>query len=320
MRIRMMLLFVMLLSLLAGCRAPQQELQTITLPMGYVANVQFSPVYVAMERGYFREAGFDVTLDYRWETDGIQLVAAGTLPFTIASGDQIIQARSRNLPVVAVASWFRRFPVGIIALPEHPLNTPADLRGLRIGTPVTFGASYIGLRALLKAGGLTENDVDIQEIGYAQLAALTSGTVDAVVVYANNEPVVLTQRGIAHETLFVKDYANMVSNAVVTSDVMLRDNPEQVQAFVNAFLRGLADVLADPDAAFEISYKYVEGLEENAEAQRAVLEATLEFWRAEQLGSFDPQAWAEAQQVMLEAGLIEEVVPVESLFTNQFIP
>ena len=79
----------------------------------------------------------------------------------------------------------------------YTLASPEDLRGLRIGIPETFGASYIGLRALLKAGGLTEADIDLQTIGYTQLAALTAGTVDAVVVYANNEPVVLAQEGIA---------------------------------------------------------------------------------------------------------------------------
>lgn len=317
----LVLLLLLSLSLsAAGCNAGPTDVQAITLPMGYVANVQFSPFYVAAARGYFHDAGFDVTFDYRWETDGIQLVAAGELPFTVASGDQIIQARSQGLPVVAVASWFRRFPVAIIALADHPLTTPADLRGLRIGTPVTFGASYIGLRALLDAGGLTEADVDVQEVGYAQLAALTAGTVDAVVVYANNEPIILSQQGIPYSSLQVSDYANIVSNGIVTSDAMIQEHPEQVQAFVAAYLRGLADVLADPEAAFEICYTYVEGLEDNAATQRAVLDATLEFWRAPDLGRFDAQAWEEAQRVMVEAGLVDQPTPIEALFTNRFVP
>ena len=116
----------------AGCSQAQQPDQTtIMLPMGYVANVQFSPFYVAKERGYFNEAGFDVNFDYRWETDGIQLVAAGEVPFTIASGDQVIQARSRGLPVKAIAAWYQKFPVAVISLQDTPLNTPEDLRGFK---------------------------------------------------------------------------------------------------------------------------------------------------------------------------------------------
>ena len=304
---------------LAGCGGRETEREAITLPMGYVADVQFSPIYMGLERGYFQEAGYDITLDYRWETDGLRLVAAGTLPFTIASGDQVIQARSQGLPVVAIASWYRKFPVAIVSLADIPLDTPADLRGLRIGTPETFGASYIGLRALLTAGGLTEEDIELQVIGYSQIPALLAKTVDAVVVYANNTPSVLEKEGIAYHILYVADYAELVSNVLVTNETMIQEHPERVAAFVKAFLQSLEEVLEDPDAAFEVCKKYVTGLEENAAAQRAVLETTLTYWQAPDLGHFTPEAWATAQQVMLEAGLITQPVPVESLFTHQFV-
>ncbi len=312
---------IVVLLFLAGCsgQVNQPELTEINLPMGYVANVQFSPFYMAQERKYFQKAGFDVSFDYRWETDGIQLVAAGEIPFAIASGDQVIQARSQGLPVVAVAAWYQRFPVAIIALEDTPLHSPEDLRGLSIGIPETFGASYIGLRALLKAGGLTESDIDLQAIGYTQLAALTAGTVEAVVVYANNEPVVLAQQDIPFNSLYVADYARIVSAVLVSNDTMVKEQPKVVRAFVDAFLKGLQDVLDDPDAALEISKKYIEGLEENAPAQRAVLETSIEYWRAPNLGRFDADGWQQAQTVMAEIGLIEQTMPVESLFTNAFV-
>ncbi len=244
---------------LAGCGRPG-ALESFALPMGYVANVQFSPFYVAQERGYLQDAGFDVTFDYRWETDGIQLVAAGEIPFTVASGDQVIQARSKGLPVVAVAGWYQTFPVGVIALQSTPLERPEDLRGLRIGIPETFGASYIGLRALLDVAGLTEADIDLQAIGYTQLAMLTSGTVDAVVVYANNEPVVLAQQGIPYNAIYASDYVDLVSAVIVSSDNYVDTHPEETQRFVAAFLKGVDDVIRDPDAAFAICERVVEGL------------------------------------------------------------
>ncbi len=320
MRTRLFYLFIVMV-LLIGCTGSPgaSELTSINLPMGYVANVQFTPFYMAKEREYFQKAGFDVSFDYRWETDGIQLVAAGEIPFAIASGDQVIQARSRGLPVVAVAAWYQRFPVAIIASEDTPLRSPEDLRGLSIGIPETFGASYIGLRALLKAGGLTEADIDLQAIGYTQLAALTAGTVDAVVVYANNEPAVLAQQGIPFNSLYVADYAHIVSAVLVSNDTMVKEQPKVVRAFVDAFLKGLQDVLDDPDAAFEISKKYIEGLEENAAAQRGVLDTSIDYWRSPELGKLDADSWQQAQTVMAEIGLIEQTMPVESLFTNAFV-
>lgn len=304
---------------LAGCGKPG-ALESFALPMGYVANVQFSPFYVAQERGYLQDAGFDVTFDYRWETDGIQLVAAGEIPFTVASGDQVIQARSKGLPVVAVAGWYQTFPVGVIALQSTPLERPEDLRGLRIGIPETFGASYIGLRALLDVAGLTEADIDLQAIGYTQLAMLTSGTVDAVVVYANNEPVVLAQQGIPYNAIYASDYVDLVSAVIVSSDSYVETYPEKTERFVAAFLKGVDDVMRDPDAAFAICEQVVEGLGDNAGVQREVLNASIELWKAPQLGIMSADAWDRAQDVMLSAGLIETVSPIENLFTNAFVP
>ncbi len=249
---RWLVLLIVLGLAVTACGKPTPKMESLNLPMGYVANVQFSPFYVAQERGYFTQANYAVSFDYRWETDGMQLVAAGQIPFTIASGDQVIQARSQGLPVVAVAAWFQRFPVAVVSL-NRELRRPQDLRGLKIGIPATFGASYIGLRALLNAGGLIEEDVTLMEIGYTQLAALTAGTVDAAVVYANNEPVVLIEEGIPFSALYVADYANLVSNVIVTNETMIKEHPERVQAFVEAFLKGLRDVLeADPNATFEL--------------------------------------------------------------------
>ena len=303
---------------LLGC-SDKDKMESFALPMGYVANVQFAPWYLAKERGYFRAAGYDVTFDYRWETDGIQLVAAGEIPFTIASGDQVIQARSQGLPVVAVAAWYQTFPVAIVALPDVPLDSPEDLRGLRIGIPETFGASYIGLRALLSKGGLTEDDIDLQPIGYTQLAALTNDTVDAVVVYANNEPVVMAQQGLAYNILYVAEYANIVSAVVVSSDDYVKRNPEKVTAFVRAFLTGLRETIRDHAAAFEFCRPYVEGLGDNSGTQWAVLKSSIDLWQAQALGWFTPERWEEAQQVMVDAGLIETMVPVEDLYSNDYI-
>ena len=298
------------------------ELAHVRLPMGFVANVQFAPWYVAVERGYFAAEGFDLEFDYGdWDTKGVQLVAAGWTPFAIASGDQVVQARAQGMPIVTVVNWFQRFPVAVVALEESGIREPADLVGRKVGTPETFGAaSYIGWRALAAATGLVEEDVQLEVIGYAALENLTVGRVEAAVVYANNEPVQLGQRGYDYVLIPVADYAPLVSNGVIANEETLQENPELVRAFARAFLKGLADTLADPDAAFEICKKYVEGLEENEDVQRAVLDATLLNWQGDPLGASDPAAWQRTVEVMSEIGLLAGPVAAESAFTNDYLP
>lgn len=302
-----------------ACSRPRQP-EEIRLPMGYIANVQFAPWYVAVEKGYFAEEGIALSFDYSWETDGVRLVGAGELPFAIASGDQVLIARSQGIPVVTVASWWQRFPVAIAVLEESGIRTPADLRGRKVGIPETFGASYIGWRALASAVGLRDEDVQLEVIGYTQVANLVERRVDAAVVYANNEPVQLTQSGYRVVLFPVADQTPLVSNGLITNEKVLRERPELVRRFVRAFLRGLSDTLADPDAAFETCRKYVEGLDQNEAVQRAVLDASLQYWQGERLGWSDPQAWQTMAKVMQEAGLLSGPVEVEKAFTNEFLP
>jgi NitT/TauT family transport system substrate-binding protein len=313
-------LFVVVVLLLTGLTACCPRTSRIRLPMGFVANVQFAPVYVAVEKGYFAAEGIELEFDYSWETNGVQLVGAGELPFAVASGDQVLLAREQGLPVITFVNWWRRFPVSVVALKESGIEEPADLTERKVGIPVTFGASYIGWRALAEAVGLAEKDVTLEPIGYTQLANLTEGRVDAAVVYANNEPVQLEQMGYEFVQFEVADYATLVSNGIITNEKTLQENPDLARAFARAFLKGLEDTLADPDAAFDICRKYVEGLDENEAVQRAVLDASLEYWRGDPLGMSDPDAWQKTADVMLDAGLLSTAVDVEQAFTNDYLP
>jgi NitT/TauT family transport system substrate-binding protein len=316
---------VLLVVGLMGCASPieaRPEPTHIRLPMGFVANVQFAPWYVAVERGYFADEGLELEFDYGdWDTKGVQLVAAGWTPLAIASGDQVLKARAQGMPIVTVVNWFRRFPVAVVALEESGIRGPADLVGRKVGVPETFGAaSYIGWRALAASTGLEEEDVQLEVIGYAALENLTVGRVEAAVVYANNEPVQLEQRGYDTVLIPVADYAPLVSNGLITNEETLQENPELVRALARAFLKGLADTLDDPDTAFEICKTYVEGLEENESVQRAVLEATLTYWQGEPLGVSDLATWQRTADVMLEAGILSEAVDAEAAFSNDYLP
>ena len=316
---RIWLLFLLLATTLAACggETASEDLRTIRLPMGYVADPQYAPLYVAVDRGYFAEEGLALEFDYSFETDGIALVGAGELPFALVSGEQVVLARAQGLPVVYVLQWWQRYPIAIVSKAAAGITTPADLAGRTVGVPGFFGASYVGLVGLLAANGLTMDDIDANEIGFNQVESLLTDQSEAVVVYINNEPVQLAQRGEAIDVIAVADYANLVANGLLTNEQTIAEEPELVEAFTRAFRRGLQDTLDDPDAAFEISKKYVEGLDDS---RRGVLDASLELWRAEQLGRTDPAAWQETHDLLLSMGLLDAPLPdLNTLYTNEFV-
>jgi NitT/TauT family transport system substrate-binding protein len=283
---------------------PPAELTRISLPMGYIPNIQFAPFYVAIGKGYFREAGIDLELDYKFETDGVALVGAGDLPFAIVSGEQVLLARAQGLPVTYVAAWYQEYPVSVVAKSELGVLIPQDLKGKKVGLPGLFGANYVGLRALLFEAKMSESDVSLDSIGFNQVELLATGEQDVVVGYAANEPIQLRARGIPVTEIRVADYVQLASNGILANENVVSENPDLVRRFVGAFLKGLADTIADPEEAFELSKTHIPNFAElDADVQEQVLTTSIEQWQAERLGLSDPQAWENMQTVLLEMPL-----------------
>jgi NitT/TauT family transport system substrate-binding protein len=322
-------LFSLLILLLVAACAPQAtpvpeaSLVTVRLPVGYIPNVQFAPLYVAMHKGYYRNAGIELEIDYSFETDAVTLVGANQLQFSIVSGEQVLLGRAADLPIVYVLAWYQEYPVGVVALGSDTLEEPADMRGLRIGSPVLYGASYIGYRALLDAGGLSESEVTTDVIGFNQVEALTAGQQDAAVIYIANEPTQIKAMGHEVSVLQVSDYLTLVSNGLLTNETTIQNNPDLVRRMVEATYRGIADTLANPDEAYEISKGYVENLAQADQAvQKQVLAASIELYQDgnSRLGYSDPQAWQNMQDILLRMGLIANPLDLNQAYTNEFLP
>jgi NitT/TauT family transport system substrate-binding protein len=315
------LLLIFLVSACTPQAAAPQQMTDIRLPLGYIPNVQFAPLYTAIEKGYFREEGINVTLDYSMENDNVALVGAGKLDFAVVSGEQVLLGRAQGLPVVYVAAWYQQFPVGVVAKTEQNIRKPEDLKGKTIAIPGLYGASYIGFRALLSQAGLQETDVTLASIGFNQVEALAADQQQAGVIYIANEPVQLKAMGYAVDVMRVSNYIQLVSNGLITSETIAREKPELVQAMVRAMLKGIQDTIDAPDQAYQNSMKYVEALAQADEkVQKEVLATSIELWKTDRPGYSDPQAWENMQQVLLDMEMLTQPVNLESAFTNDFLP
>jgi NitT/TauT family transport system substrate-binding protein len=247
-------------------------------------------------------------------------VGANELQFAVVSGEQVLLARAQGLPVVYVMAWYQQYPVSVVAKTSQGIRELRDLEGKKIGLPGLFGASYIGLRALLNAAGLQESQVTLDSIGFNQVEALTADQEQAVVVYSANEPVQLRAQGIEIDELRVADYVRLASNGLITNEVTLQQNPDLVRRMVQATLKGIADAIANPGEAYEISLKYVEGLDQANEAvQKEVLATSISYWAAETPGLSDPAAWENMQNVLLQMGLLTESLDLSKAYTNDFV-
>ena len=315
------LAFILLTVLLSACQKQTTgELREITLNLTYIPNVQFAPFYVAIEKGYFAEKGLKVSLNYGNEADLVALVGSNNQQFMIASGEQVLLSRAQGLPVVDVLNWYKEYPVGVASLKESNISVLTDLKGKTIGLPGLYGANYIGFEAMARQANLAEADYTLNSIGFTQVEALVNKQVDAVVVYLANEPVQLKARGYDINVLRTTDAIQLVGNGLVTNEKTIAEDPELVQAVVDALYQGIVETARDPEAAFEICKKYVENLmaADNA-IQMTVLTESIKLWQTDKNVAGFEQRWDNMQTVLLEIGLLKQSIDVSKAWTNDFI-
>ncbi|MEZ4714224.1 MAG: ABC transporter substrate-binding protein [Caldilineaceae bacterium] len=307
----------------ADANTAAASLTPVRLGVGFIPNVQFAPFYVGIEKGFFSAEGLDVSLDYGFENDYLALVGTDELQFMVGSGDQIILGRAQGLPVQYILNWYAKYPVVIFAKSSMGITAPTDLAGKTIGIPGPFGASYVALRGILEAGGLTEADITLESIGFTQAAAVSEDQVEAAVDYGVNGPVVLAQAGIETTQIGLDNHIRIPANGLVTNEKTIGDNPQLVAKMVHATAKAIQYTLDHPDEAFEIALHFVpEAAGDNLDANRAVFEASLTYWTPptdQPLGVSQLADWQEAAAFMQRIGLVEAVLDAESLFTNQFI-
>jgi NitT/TauT family transport system substrate-binding protein len=220
-----------------------------------------------------------------------------------------------------VAGWFQQYPVGVATSASLGVQKPSDLKGKKIGIPLLSGASYIGLRALLDAGGLKESDVTLDVIGYNQVQALAAGQEQAIVVYVNNEPIQLKAKGYDVTVLRVGDYLQLVGNGLITNETVLKEDPDLVRRMVKATLEGISYTMAHPDEAYTISTKYVENLAKaDTSVQKQVLATTMELWKTSRLGYTDPKAWTNMQDILLKMSLLKQPLDLSKAYSNDYLP
>lgn len=298
-------------------------LRPIKLGVGFIPSVQFAPFYVGMAQGFYAEEGIDLSLDYGFENDYLKLVGTNEFQFMVGSGDQVVLGRAQGLPVRYVFNWYTQYPVTIFAKTETGITQPADLAGKTVGVPGPFGATYIALRAILEAAGLSEADITLQSIGFTQAAAVSEDLVDAAADYAVNGPVVLALEGIETTQIKLDEYLQIPANGLVTNEATLTEDPELVEAMVRATQRAVAYTLANPDESFAISLEYVpEAGGENEAANRAIFDASLAYWSPRAnvpTGETTDAEWQNVAELMQRIGLVETLVEVDTLYTNQFI-
>jgi putative hydroxymethylpyrimidine transport system substrate-binding protein len=270
---------------------------------------------LALERGYFDDLGLSVGVGApALPGRPVSYVSDGTADLGISQQPQLVLAKDKRAPVVAVGSLLPRPTLSMIWLRKSRIRNIAALKGKTIAVP---GIPYQGkvLRLLLERAGLTLRDVTIKVVSYNLVPALVSGRADAIFGGSwNLEGAVLKARGLRPVITPVRRLGIPVYDeaVVIARTRRVARDPQLIRKFMAAVARGTAAAIKDPEAAVQAIEKSPEG--ENVFGHKAVeaeVQATLPL--LSRTGRISPARTRNLVAWMHRQGLIQRTPPVSEL-------
>lgn len=225
--------------------------ESVTLQLRWLHQFQFAGYYMALEKGYYRQAGLDVTLleGGPQANRPIDEVLAGRADFGV-TGSGVVIERMEGEPVVALAAIMQTSPIVWITRAEDGIRSPHDLVDhtvMLMPPPESAELLTVFLRE-----GLPLDRVELTPSSY-QLEDLLSGKVTAYDAYISNEPYFLKQQGVDYYLINPRDYGiNFYGDVLVTSEQLARRQPELVERFRQASLRGWEYALSHMEETIDL--------------------------------------------------------------------
>lgn len=287
--------------LAAGCSTDRPATGSVTVGLTYIPNVQFCAFYLGLAEGLFD--GVDVEIRHHGEQEDLfGALLRGQEQIVFASSDEAVVA---GQDLVTVATAYQQYPVEVLFLGRH--DSLADLRGKSLGIPGRFGTSYYAALMALDSAGLTEDEVELQEIGFTQVSAMATAKVDAIIGFTNNELIQLEMMDIDVSSVPVSSPPRLVGQGLITTGD--RADDPAVRAVVDGMLAAERRAVEDPGAALAATEEFVPALADPTQREMAeqVLAATTELWRDENgevSVAVDEEAMRRMESFLSEKGLV----------------
>ena len=287
--------------------------EKLTLMLDWFPNIDHLPIYVAQEKGLFKEKGLEVEIISPSETaDGLKLATSGNVDMAVSYEPQTIIAASAGLDVKVVGRLVEHPLTTLLFLKSDKIKTPKDLEGKKIGYTVP-GLMDVMLEAFMSINGV--KNYEPVNVGFTIVPALVAGNVDAVMgPFKTYETVTMAHQNLEAdyfelEKYGIPDYEELI---FVCGAKILSRKEAGIKAFIEAVEAATAYMREHPEDALKT---YLAALPEaDTHVETDAFKLTLPFYAAP--GGSDAVAWQRFADFSLEHGLIEKPVKTADLIHN----
>ena len=300
----------------------------IKLTLDWVFQGPTSPFLVALERGYYKAEGLDVTMDPGQGSAGaVQRVATGAYQIGFADVNSTIEYNAKNpgKEVMCVFMTYDFAPFGVYALKKSGIKEPKDLNGKKLGAPV-FDASFRLFPAFAKLNGISKWE-HVNLTPQLRERSLVQGSVEFISGHYFSSMLDLRANGVKFDDIVAMRYVDfgmdVYSNGIVISPEMAK-NEKAVKGFIAATLKGWKDVIADNKVGIAAAKKKDPLIDEALETERLQIALRTNiltpYVKANGMGDVDPVRFEKSIKLVSEAFGLPVTPAVDKVFTNKYLP
>ena len=236
----------------------EAELKKIDFILDWTPNTNHTGLYVAKEKGYFKEAGVDVDLKLPPEESSSDLVINGKAPFAIYFQDYMAKKLEKGAGITAVATIVEHNTSGIISRKSDNINSPKDLVGKKYGTwndPTELAM----LKTLVESqGGDFEKVEKVPNNDSNSITPIANGVFDSAWIYYGWDGILAKSQGVDANFMYLKDYVkefDYYSPVIIANNDYLKDNKEEARKVIQAIKKGYQYAMEHPEEAADILIK-----------------------------------------------------------------
>lgn len=315
---------VILLLALLPSRATAEQREKLSFRFTVFLNGLYGPYYLALERGYYKQAGLALQFfEGRGSGKNIQILASGAENIAAVDYATMTKAVAKGVPVKAIFAELQQSPMSVIVWADSPIRTPKELEGKTVGATVGDSSTQI-FPAFLAANGVDASKVRIVNMAArAKNVSLLQRKVDSILHYFFHAVPLLEGKGAKVRFFKYSAYGvNLLSNGIMANHHIIKEKPELVRRFINATSKGWQEALKEPKDAIDALMRA--GARGTAELQLKILKNGITLLhtdntRGKPIGFMAKKDWEQSQELLLKYGRLEKKLPVDTYYTNEFI-
>lgn len=300
----------------------EDSLTKASVMLDWTPNTNHSGLYVALEKGFYREEGLDVEILESSELGPDQLVGAGRVDFGVSYQESVTNARAVDIPLISLAAVIQHNTSGFASLKKDNLVRPRDLEGKKYGGWGSPAERAVLEAVVTKDGGNPET-IELIDIGSADFLSVIGKQVDFYWIFQGWDGIRAEQQNVPINVIMLRDFEPILdyyTPVLITNEKMIAEKPDLVKKFMRATSKGYQYCIDEPEEAADILLQAVPELDAKlVKASQKWLssqyQADAPYW-----GWQDQKVWEHYADWMYEKKLLDKKIDAEKAFTNDFLP